>query len=123
MAWDLDEDRPIYAQLVTFLTLDIMSGRYPPGGRLPSVRELAYEAGVNPNTMQRALSNLEQSGLISTQRTAGRTVTENKSCIEDARKELAAGRTIIYLNDMERLGYGADELPNLIVTLSKERNQ
>ena len=77
MAWELDSDRPIYAQLVERIQTEIVSGYYPPGGKLPSVRELASVAAVNPNTMQKAFAELERSGLIVTQRTNGRTVTED----------------------------------------------
>ena len=75
MTWKLDSDRPIYAQLLELIQMRIISGHYPAGSRLPSVRELAAEAGVNPNTMQKAFSELERNGLIWTQRTAGRFVT------------------------------------------------
>ena len=72
MTWTLDADRPIYAQLVDRIRIQIVSGQYPPGSRLPSVRELAAQASVNPNTMQRAFGELERSGLVVTQRTFGR---------------------------------------------------
>ena len=123
MPWELDGDRPIYAQLVECVTLDILAGRFPAGGRLPSVRELAAEAGVNPNTMQRALAQMEQDGLICTQRTAGRTVTEDQSRVEAARKTLAQERTRRYLMDMAKLGFGPEHLPELLRTLSKERTE
>ena len=83
MAWDLDADRPIYAQLVERIQMQIVSGQYPAGGKLPSVRELAAVAAVNPNTMQKAFAELERSGLIITQRTNGRTVTEDQQKIRD----------------------------------------
>ena len=85
MAWDLDNGRPIYAQLVERIQMQIVSGLYPPGSRLPSVRELAAVAAVNPNTMQKAFAELERSGLIVTQRTNGRTVTEDAELIRDIR--------------------------------------
>ena len=72
MAWKFNDNAPIYLQIVNTLKRNIASGAYPPGSRLPSVRDLALEAGVNPNTMQRALSELERSGLVNSQRTAGR---------------------------------------------------
>ena len=76
MQWNLSDNRPIYLQLMDTITLAITSGALPAGSRLPSVRELAAQAGVNPNTMQRALSELERSGLLYSQRTAGRFVTD-----------------------------------------------
>ena len=77
MAWKFNDNAPIYLQIVNTLKRNIASGAYPPGSRLPSVRDLALEAGVNPNTMQRALSELERSGLVNSQRTAGRFITED----------------------------------------------
>ena len=70
MAWELDADRPIYAQLVERIQREIVSGKYQPGEKLPSVRDLAEVAAVNPNTMQKAFAELERSGLIMTQRTS-----------------------------------------------------
>ena len=78
MAWDLKSDRPIYTQLVEEIELRIISGRYEAGEKLASVRDLAAEAAVNPNTMQRALAELEQRGLVYSQRTSGRFITEDK---------------------------------------------
>ena len=72
MSWNLDSQRPIYVQIVERVQLDIITGRYAPGSRLPSVRELAAQAAVNPNTMQKARSELESGGLIYAPRTSGR---------------------------------------------------
>ena len=85
MAWKFNDGAPIYLQIVNTLKRNIASGAYPPGSRLPSVRDLALEAGVNPNTMQRALSELERSGLVNSQRTAGRFITEDASALLDLR--------------------------------------
>ena len=68
MEWDIRNDQPIYTQLIQQVTLAILSGTFPCGGRLPPVREMAAEAGVNPNTMQRALTELERDGLVYSQR-------------------------------------------------------
>ena len=87
MAWTLQSDRPIYAQLVERLKTEIVSGVYPPGRRLPSVRELAATASVNPNTMQKAFAELERTGLIITMRTSGRVVTEDTAMINETRRE------------------------------------
>lgn len=86
MEWRFTDDRPIWQQLTEQLTLRILKGEYPPGSRLPAVRELAAQAGVNPNTMQRALAQLESDGLAAGGRTAGRTVTEDAAVIEAAKK-------------------------------------
>lgn len=89
MAWKFNDGAPIYLQIVNTLKRNIASGAYPPGSRLPSVRDLALEAGVNPNTMQRALSELERSGLVNSQRTAGRFITEDASALLDLRKSMS----------------------------------
>ena len=105
--WQLRADRPIYLQLVEHLQLSILSGQLPPGGRVPPVRELAAEAGVNPNTMQRALQDLEQSGLVQTQRTSGRTVTQDAGMIDALRAQLARREVGAFLDSMTRLGMPA----------------
>ena len=89
MAWALDSGRPIYAQIIERVQLAIITGHYKPGEKLPSVRELASEAAVNPNTMQKALSELEQSGLLYTQRTSGRFITEDTDLIHRMKNCLA----------------------------------
>lgn len=114
MAWDLDSDRPIYAQLVERIQMQIVSGYYPPGGKLPSVRELAMEAAVNPNTMQKAFAELERSGLIITQRTNGRTVTEDAEMIQRIRQELAKEHVDVFFNRMKELGFSKKEIVELI---------
>ena len=106
MEWNLSGDRPIYLQLCEQITLHLVSGAWPPGGRLPSVRELAVDAGVNPNTMQRALAQLENEGLIITHRTAGRMVTEDAAALDRVRERLAQTKIEEYISGMATLGYG-----------------
>ena len=105
MEWKLNDDRPIWLQLCEQLKRRIITGVYPPGSRLPSVRELAAEAGVNPNTMQRALAQLEQEGLARADRTAGRLVTQDTAVLESVRS--AQARVVIdqYFSAMAELGY------------------
>lgn len=114
MAWNLDSDRPIYAQLVERIQMQIVSGYYQPGGKLPSVRELAAVAAVNPNTMQKAFAELERSGLIVTQRTNGRSVTEDTDLIREIRKKLAAEQMDAFFSAMKELGYTEKEVLELI---------
>ena len=94
MPWNLDSSRPIYLQIIERVQMDIITGRYQPGDKLPSVRDLAQEAAVNPNTMQKALSELERSGLIYSQRTSGRFITEDKELIHQMKKGLAAAEGV-----------------------------
>lgn len=114
MKWTFTGDTPIYAQLMDQLKAGIVSGEFPPSGRLPSVRELAAEAGVNPNTMQRSLSELERDGLVVSQRTAGRFVTEDKDVIERTKKQLARGHIQTFLTAMGALGYSRDQAVSLV---------
>ena len=105
MPWALKSDRPIYTQLVEQIQLMIVSGVYAPGSKLPSVRDLAAEAAVNPNTMQRALSQLEAEGLLYSQRTSGRFVTEDADRIMQIKKNLAIALSYEFIESMNRLGY------------------
>ena len=114
MSEQFDSSRPIYAQLVERLKARILAGTYPPGGHLDSVRDLAAAAGVNPNTMQRALTELERDGLVYSQRTSGRYVTEDKDAIAAARHALAGDRVRSFLADMGRLGFEKEELLSLL---------
>ena len=104
MKWQFDGRQPIYMQIVDRLRLDIISGAYPPGERLPSVRDLAVEASVNPNTVQRALQELENSGLAESKRNTGRTVTTDASTIEKSRSGMAARITREFLDRTAQLG-------------------
>lgn len=110
MAWTLDSDRPIYAQILERIQMQIVSGVYQPGDKLPSVRELAMQAGVNPNTMQKALSELERSGLIITQRTSGRNVTEDMDMIKATRRQLAGEQIQEFLKKMQELGFEREDI-------------
>lgn len=114
MAWDLDADRPIYAQLVERIQMQIVSGYYQPGGKLPSVRELAATAAVNPNTMQKAFVELERSGLIITQRTNGRNVTEDTELIANIRQGMAREHMAAFFSRMKELGYTEAEIKALV---------
>lgn len=114
MAWNLDSDRPIYFQLVERIQTEIVSGMYPCGYKLPSVRELAAAAGVNPNTMQKAFSELERSGLVITKRTSGRFVSEDKDLIHQVRNTLAKEQLGRFMGNMKELGYQQKEILALI---------
>jgi len=118
--WSFRSDQPIYSQLVEKIALGIVSGQLPAGERLKSVRDLAMEAGVNPNTMQRALQELEREGLVFSQRTAGRFVTEDAGVIAGAKKTMAAAQVRAFRAAMEELGYDRDEI---IALLAEEREE
>lgn len=114
MAWNLDSDRPVYAQIIEEMQLRIIMGQYPLGTKIPSVRELAAEAGVNPNTMQKALSELERSGLVTAQRTSGRIVTEDKKMVKDIRNKIAQEQMRDFVDKMRKLGFDKEEIIKLL---------
>ena len=114
MDWNFKSDLPIYSQLVEQIKLGIVSGIFKPGERLASVRDMAMEAGVNPNTMQRALQELEREGMVYSQRTSGRFVTEDEAVIDNAKKNLAEEQIKSFLEAMSKLGYGRDEIISLL---------
>lgn len=120
MDWSFRNDQPIYSQLIQRLTEAIVSGVYAPGEKLPSVRELALEAGVNPNTVQRSLTELEREGLVFSQRTAGRFVTENENMIVNAKLRIADERVSEFLRSMKTLGCGRQEIISLIEGAKEE---
>lgn len=123
MPWNLDSSRPIYLQIIERVQMDIITGRYQPGDKLPSVRDLAPEAAVNPNTMQKALSELERSGLIYSQRTSGRFITEDKELIHQMKKELAAAEVSAFVAHMKQLGITPEEIRQLLAeTIEEEEN-
>ncbi len=99
-----DNERPIYLQLVEQLRVAIVSGAYAAGSRLPSVRELAVMAKVNPNTMQKALTELESDRLIFTERTNGKYVTNDQRLLAKIKTELASDLVQKYTSDMAKIG-------------------
>ncbi len=122
MAWDLKSDRAIYLQLTEKIIVRIITGVYKAGDKLPSVRDLAEEAGVNPNTMQKALSDLEGKGLVFSQRTSGRFITEDENLIKGVMEALALAEVKEFLEKMEKLGFKGEEILELINNVVKEKN-
>lgn len=120
MPWKPDSQKPIYAQLVEKVQLDIVTGRYQPGEKLPSVRELAAQAAVNPNTMQKALSELEGSGLLYALRTSGRFVTDDVRRIQEVRKSLASMQVKEFVEKMRSLGMTPEEIMKLMQDIIRE---
>jgi DNA-binding transcriptional regulator YhcF (GntR family) len=120
MTWSFQNDLPIYTQLIAQMKQRIVIGIYATGEKLPSVRDLAADAGVNPNTMQRALTELERDGLMYSQRTAGRFVTEDTTMIEQAKKGLAEEQVKRFLSSMTGLGY---QLPEIVSLLQQEEKK
>ena len=122
MNWHFNSDMPIYTQLISQIKFAIVSGKLPPGERMSTVRDLASEAGVNPNTMQRAFQELEREGLVFSQRSSGRFVTEDVSIIEKAKMALAQEHISKFITSMERLGYDRAEIIALLEGKNEEDN-
>ena len=114
MPWDLDSDRPVFIQIVEKIEQDIISGVYQPGEKLPSVRDIALEAAVNPNTMQKAFSELERSGIVYSKRTSGRFVTEDSKLIEKLRKDKANKEIELFLEKMKKMGFNKEDVKKML---------
>ena len=120
MPWNLDNDRPIYLQLMERIQHDIISGVYQPGDKLPSVRDLAVEVAVNQNTMQQALSELEHSGLVHSQRTSGRFITDDTAMLKEMRTELAQEHIRDFFKQMRKLGFSDEDTLEMITDTIKK---
>lgn len=114
MNWTFTDDRPIYLQIVEQIKLGILANEFPPGSQVPSVRDLALDAEVNPNTMQKALSKLEDTGLMHTERTSGRFVTEDETMINKLKNDLAKEHTQQFLDSIKKLGMTNEEILSFI---------
>jgi len=122
MTYQFNNDRPIYRQLVEMIGRDILSGVYPDGSKIPSVRDFASELKVNPNTVVRALNELEKEGLIQTNRTNGKFVTTDQNKKTQLKELLAKEQVDYYLNEMESLGYDFEQALSLLETRKEELN-
>ena len=120
MAWNFVNDRSIYLQLVDIIQNRIATGYYAPGSKLASVRDLASEAEVNPNTMQKALAELEREGVLYSQRTAGRFVADREAGGGSLREELSKKHIQAYVDNMRSLGYADSEICAVLETFLKE---
>ncbi|MBU5336084.1 GntR family transcriptional regulator [Intestinibacter bartlettii] len=122
MEWQIDNNKPVYIQLVEQLKMKIISGEIELDSKLDSVRTLAAEAMVNPNTMQKALAELEREGFVYSKRTSGRFVTDNKELIEKERKNLVKENVKKTLDTLINLGYTNDEILSLVEEILREDN-
>ncbi len=123
MANDFSSNVPIYLQIMDDVKLRIVSGAWEPGQKLQSVRDLAVEFSVNPNTMQRALAELERAGLLYTERTSGRFVSQDQQKILQARNEMAEEYTENYYNSMQKLGFKKEEIVKVVTIKSNPKKE
>ncbi len=122
MEWNFKRGTPIYAQIVDEMTMRIASNAYAPGDKLPSVRELAMDAGVNPNTMQRALAELERRGLVFAERTSGRFVTKEETVLEALHEELARKYFEEFAEKLKKLGMTETEIRQAVTRWLNDLN-
>ncbi len=122
MAWKFDEKSPIYAQIAKYIKLQIISHAIKSGEQLPTVRDFAEEAGVNPNTMQRAFTELEHEGMVYSQRTAGRYVTEDTDLIAQKRQEVAQAELQTFVSNMLKIGLNREDILPALEHYLKEAN-
>lgn len=122
MAWQIENDRPVYIQLVEHMKQSIMSGEYRPGERMLSVRDMAKQAGVNPNTMQKAFQELEREGLMFSNRTAGRFITEDQTVLQNAGKEQAMTEAERFYEKMHQMGFDRNRMVQLLEEYEQTRN-
>lgn len=120
MVWTFDERSPIYAQIVQEIKLQIVSYQIKSGEQLPTVRDFAEKAGVNPNTMQRAFTELEREGLVYAKRTSGRFVTDDQELIDQKRHELAENEIAAFIKKMLTLGFSEKDITSEIKAYLKE---
>lgn len=123
MDWNLDSSRPIWPQLEEQLKRMIVAGQFPPGEQFPTVRELAEDARVNPNTMQRALSQLEQEGLLVTLRTSGRKVTEDAAHIEELGRKFMEERIACFCDEIAEMGFTTEQAIETIRKIERKRQR
>jgi len=119
---NFDSNTPIYLQLMRLFTIRIAGGAWSPGERVMSVRDLAVEFRVNPNTVQRALAELERDGLVYTERTSGRFITNDLDRIREARKSIADQKVSDFVRQMRQLGYDREQWNALVEECLKKEN-
>ena len=123
MDWNFKNGIPIYTQIVDELTMRIASGAYAPGDKLASVRDLAMDAGVNPNTMQRALAEVERRGLVYSERTSGRFVTQDESVLRDLHKDLAEKYLAEFIEKLQKIGMSEKEIYEYLKEAGNGKNR
>ena len=111
---DFNKNIPIYIQIEEQIKIDIITNKYKPGEKIKSVREFALELKINPNTINRALLELEEEGLIITQRTSGKYITENKKIIEKEKTKLINKKIDEFIKDMKILEIDKNEIIQII---------
>ena len=114
MTWKFTDDIPIYLQIIELMKMDIVSGKYRSGDKLPAVRDLAMEVGVNPNTVQKAFAELERQGLVQSERTSGRFVSIDEKGIEELRSDISDNYIAEMFANLRKLGMDDQMIRNAV---------
>lgn len=114
MAWSFSSDRPVYLQIAERIIKSVLSGKYVAGEQIPTVRQLALEAAVNPNTVQHAFAELENEGIIISKGTVGRYVTDDTEIIEACRKRMAKQLVKSFVKNAVQLGVSEEQCLEMI---------
>lgn len=110
MAWNFNSAEPVSIQIARRLRHEILVGRFSPSEQIPPVRQLAFEASVNPNTMQKALTMLEEEGLLYARGTVGRYVTSDREILDRTRENVRRESVCRWIREAEALGMSSDEM-------------
>ena len=114
MSWQFRDNEPVFLQIKKRLRSEIVTGIYPPNSQIPTVRQLAFEAAVNPNTVQKALTELEYEGLLEGRGTVGRFVTGNVEVLSEAKRKMYRDAVLSWIKEAKALGITKEELIDLI---------
>lgn len=123
MNWKFSGDRPVYQQIMAAIRGAILTGELPPGKKVPSVRDLAEEAQVNPNTMQRALTELEREGLLISGGTSGRSVTQDRQILDSQRQEALQALARDCAEKFMVFGITPTQAAQLLLALEEEKEE
>lgn len=114
MAWSFSADRPVYIQIADRIKKSVLSGEYEAGQQIPTVRQLALEAAVNPNTVQHAFTELENEGIIIAKGTLGRFVTEDEQVVQAVRENMARNLAKTFVEEMSQLSISPEQAVELV---------
>ncbi|RIX59438.1 GntR family transcriptional regulator [Paenibacillus nanensis] len=123
MTIEFDNNAPIYIQIMNYIKKQIVIGKLGPGDKIESVRDLASELQINPNTIQRTFQELEREGIVETKRGLGRYVTDEESTIMQIKKEMAAELLDRFVNGMKELGFAEGDIVSLVSEAVQSDNE
>ncbi|MEK3714899.1 GntR family transcriptional regulator [Paenibacillus sp. FSL R7-0333] len=123
MGIEFDNNQPIYLQIMNYIKGEIITGKLKPGDKIPSVRELAAELQINPNTVQRTFQELERETIVETRRGMGRYVTGSEETILTVKKEMAQDVLDRFIRGMQELGFQGEDILTAVAENIHQRDQ